>query len=67
MMQSFNTTPPTPEPFEHPHLPRPAVSEDSVPFKSLEDEEDEGEILVGMGLYDTPEKYNQSQGRLKQQ
>merc|ERR1712169_49064 len=49
------TTPPTPDSFVNPQQPQPAVSED-LPA-ALDDEEDEGEILVGMGLYDTPEKY----------
>lgn len=51
-----NTTPPTPESFkeiEQPHL----ASSENVAFRqSLEESEEEGEILVGMGLYDTPDK-----------
>lgn len=56
-----NTTPPTPDSFVCLPQSEPAVSEDPVPFESLDtaDDEDEGEILVGMGLYDTPEKYEE--------
>jgi hypothetical protein len=38
-------------------MPRP---ESSVPYQPLEEPaEEEGEILVGMGLYDTPEKHDE--------
>jgi hypothetical protein len=49
------TTPPTPDSFVNAQQPQPAVSEDLS--ATLDDQEDDGEILVGMGLYDTPEKY----------
>ncbi|OBT77402.1 hypothetical protein VF21_04258 [Pseudogymnoascus sp. 05NY08] len=51
------TAPPTPEnflPIQHPEPP--CAIETTIPYHSLDDEEDEGEILVGMGLYDVPEK-----------
>ncbi|KFY70622.1 hypothetical protein V499_09035 [Pseudogymnoascus sp. VKM F-103] len=51
------TAPPTPEnflPIQHPEPP--CAIEATIPYHSLDDEEDEGEILVGMGLYDAPEK-----------
>ncbi|KAJ2906637.1 hypothetical protein MKZ38_000892 [Zalerion maritima] len=53
-----NVMPPTPESFPPMPQPEPAVtSEDYIPYSPLEeDDEEEGEILVGMGLYDTPEK-----------
>lgn len=35
------------------------ATEESIPFQPLEDDESGGEILYGMGLYDTPDKsYN---------
>lgn len=59
IMQGFNSTsPPTPEAFPQAELSQPAVPEESIPYQGLEDSEDEGEILVGMGLYDTPDKYD---------
>ncbi|KFY27830.1 hypothetical protein V493_03279 [Pseudogymnoascus sp. VKM F-4281 (FW-2241)] len=51
------TAPPTPEnflPIQHPEPP--CAIETTIPYHSLDDQEDEGEILVGMGLYDTPDK-----------
>lgn len=54
-----STTPPTPESFVHSQQAQPAVTEDSANYSPLEDNEEEGEILVGMGLYDTPEKYEE--------
>jgi hypothetical protein len=59
IMHGFNaTTPPTPEAFPQTQLAQPVVSEESLPFEPLEEpEEEEGEILVGMGLYDAPDKY----------
>jgi hypothetical protein len=49
--------PPTPDnflPIQHPEPSFPA--EDSIPYHPLEDDEsDDGEELIGMGLYDTPE------------
>lgn len=32
------------------------MTEHSNPYQPMEEKEEEGEILVGMGLYDTPEK-----------
>ncbi|KAG0648814.1 hypothetical protein D0Z07_4893 [Hyphodiscus hymeniophilus] len=51
-----STSPPTPEfflPIQHAesHLP----AEDAIPYHSLSDSEPEGEILQGLGLYDTPD------------
>jgi hypothetical protein len=56
--QGFNSTsPPTPENLPQAQQPKPAVScEESIPYQALDDPEDDGEILVGMGLYDAPEK-----------
>lgn len=56
--QGFNSTsPPTPENLPQSQQPKPAVSsEESIPYQALDDPEDDGEILVGMGLYDAPEK-----------
>lgn len=51
------TAPPTPEnflPIQHPDPP--CAIEPTIPYHSLDDQEEEGEILVGMGLYDTLEK-----------
>ncbi|OBT69525.1 hypothetical protein VE03_01211 [Pseudogymnoascus sp. 23342-1-I1] len=51
------TAPPTPEnflPIQHPEPP--CAIETTIPYHPLDDQEDEGEILVGMGLYDTPDK-----------
>lgn len=57
IMHGFNnTSPPTPEAFLQPQQNQPAVSEDAVPYQPLDDAEEEGEILVGMGLYDAPDK-----------
>ncbi|KIL91146.1 hypothetical protein FAVG1_05843 [Fusarium avenaceum] len=54
-----STTPPTPETLPQTQLAQPAVSED-LHYQALEDAaEEEGEILVGMGLYDAPEKYTE--------
>ncbi|KAG7419024.1 hypothetical protein LZL87_000628 [Fusarium oxysporum] len=54
-----STTPPTPETLPQTQLSQPAVSEDPH-YQALEDAaEEDSEILVGMGLYDTPEKYNE--------
>ncbi|KAI2473716.1 hypothetical protein F4781DRAFT_378525 [Annulohypoxylon bovei var. microspora] len=54
--QGFNvcTAPPTPDEFQVAQQPEPAVSEESIPYQPLEEPEEEGEILVGMGLYDPP-------------
>lgn len=55
IMHGFSsTTPPTPETFP------PSMTEESIPYQALDEStEEEGEILVGMGLYDKPEKYNE--------
>lgn len=56
-----NTTPPTPDSFICLPSSEPTVSEDTVPYEALDktEDEEEGEILVGMGLYDTPDKYEE--------
>lgn len=55
--ENSSTTPPTPEnylPVQHPETMFPA--EDAIPYHSLEESNsDDGEELIGMGLYDTPE------------
>ncbi|KAI1663037.1 hypothetical protein F4813DRAFT_18352 [Daldinia decipiens] len=49
------TAPPTPDEFQPVQQPQPMVTpEESIPYQSLEEPEEEGEILVGMGLYDPP-------------
>ncbi|KAJ4308958.1 hypothetical protein N0V84_011775 [Fusarium piperis] len=60
IMHGFNaTTPPTPEALPQAELSQPAVSDD-IPYQALEEPlEEEGEILVGMGLYDAPDKYEE--------
>ncbi|KFY30493.1 hypothetical protein V494_08144 [Pseudogymnoascus sp. VKM F-4513 (FW-928)] len=61
------TAPPTPEnflPIQHPEPP--CAIEATIPYHSLDDQEDEGEILVGMGLYDTPEKSSHPDVQLEQ-
>lgn len=51
------TAPPTPEDFVQAPRAEPRLqSEESIPYQPLESDEEEGEILYGMGLYDTPEK-----------
>ena len=47
-----STAPPTPENFLPIQHPEPAM--DSIPYQSLSDDEDTGEELLGLGLYDTP-------------
>ncbi|KAK1770473.1 hypothetical protein QBC33DRAFT_268509 [Phialemonium atrogriseum] len=50
------TAPPTPQDFIQAQQPEPRLqSEESIPYEPLEEESD-GEILYGLGLYDTPEK-----------
>ncbi|KAH8839518.1 hypothetical protein MCOR27_004770 [Pyricularia oryzae] len=51
-------TPPTPDSYPAiPAAPEPVIpTDESIPYRSLDEEEDDGEILVGMGLYDPPEK-----------
>jgi hypothetical protein len=56
-----SSTPPTPEnflPIQHPETAFP--EEQSIPYHSLSDTEDDGEELIGMGLYDTPETMKSS-------
>jgi hypothetical protein len=51
------TAPPTPENFLPIQQAVPSFEVDEAfPYHPLEDESETGEILVGMGLYDTPEK-----------
>ncbi|KAI0120098.1 hypothetical protein GGR51DRAFT_10405 [Nemania sp. FL0031] len=52
------TTPPTPDECQRAYT-QSVPSEESIPYQPLEEpgnEEEEGEILVGMGLYDLPSK-----------
>ncbi|OTA61091.1 hypothetical protein K449DRAFT_68761 [Hypoxylon sp. EC38] len=64
--QGYNvcTAPPTPEEFQPVQQPQPTVTpEESIPYQPLEEpEEEEGEILVGMGLYDPPNKTEMDPG-----
>lgn len=54
-----STSPPTPENLPASQQPQPVVStEESIPYQPLDESEEEGEILVGMGLYDAPDKYD---------
>ncbi|EPE29528.1 hypothetical protein GLAREA_00688 [Glarea lozoyensis ATCC 20868] len=46
------TAPPTPENFLPIQHPEPAM--ESIPYQPLSDDEDSGEELLGLGLYDTP-------------
>jgi hypothetical protein len=58
IMHGFSSTsPPTPDSFLPPHQLQPAASTVPQDYQSIEEPEEQGEILVGMGLYDTPEKY----------
>lgn len=51
-----STAPPTPDNFLPIQHPDPAFPpEESIPYHSLSDSESEGEELIGMGLYDSPE------------
>lgn len=60
VMQGFNnTSPPTPETFPQNTHSHPVVSGCPETRQALEDEEEEGEILVGMGLYDPPDKFDE--------
>ncbi|GKT49254.1 uncharacterized protein ColSpa_09435 [Colletotrichum spaethianum] len=55
-----STSPPTPETLPQAQQPQPIVpNEDTIPYQPLDEPEEEGEILVGMGLYDAPDKYDQ--------
>lgn len=57
------TSPPTPENLPQVQRVKTAVkSEETVLYEPLQEPEDEGEVLVGMGLYDTPEKYEADPG-----
>lgn len=57
IMQRYdNTSPPTPETFPQMPCAQPAVSEASLGYEVLDTPEEAGEILVGMGLYDGPDK-----------
>ncbi|KAL7925344.1 hypothetical protein ACQKWADRAFT_283739 [Trichoderma austrokoningii] len=57
--QGFSeTSPPTPDSFlPSAQQPQPEVPEAAI--QPLDEYEEEGEILVGMGLYDTPGKYDE--------
>jgi hypothetical protein len=58
------SAPPTPEYFLPIQQPDPTFeAEESIPYQPLEDDEP-GEVLVGMGLYDTPEKVPDSDPHL---
>ncbi|KAK6834949.1 hypothetical protein PG987_009643 [Apiospora arundinis] len=49
--------PPTPETFQPVSQPEPAMPvEEPVVYQPEEESEEEGEILIGMGLYDAPDK-----------
>ncbi|TPX17288.1 uncharacterized protein E0L32_012255 [Thyridium curvatum] len=50
------TAPPTPENFSPAQQQAPQVSSDEPALFPPLDDEEEGEILIGMGLYDPPEK-----------
>lgn len=54
--------PPTPENLPQMQV-KPAVqSEEPAPYEPLPESEDDGEILVGMGLYDAPDKHEADPG-----
>jgi hypothetical protein len=58
------TAPPTPDEFQGVQ-PQTVPSDESIPYEPLEkpeEEEEEGEILVGMGLYDLPNKADTDPG-----
>lgn len=56
------TFPPTPENLPQMQV-KPAVHpEEPAPYEPLAESEDDGEILVGMGLYDTPDKHDADPG-----
>ncbi|KAK3378458.1 hypothetical protein B0H63DRAFT_247950 [Podospora didyma] len=51
------TAPPTPEDFDQAQkIETKLATEESIPYQPLEDDESDGEILYGMGLYDAPNK-----------
>jgi hypothetical protein len=59
VQDGFNrcSAPPTPEDLYQPRqLETKLATEDSIPYQPLEDDDSDGEILYGMGLYDAPEK-----------
>lgn len=58
VMQGMNnTSPPTPDSLLQPEPTPSTLPHESPAFQTLDEpEEEEGEILVGMGLYDTPDK-----------
>ncbi len=59
-----STAPPTPENFLPIQRPDPSFeAEEAIPYHPLEDSEP-GEVLVGMGLYDAPEKSPDSDPQL---
>jgi len=53
----IDTTPPTPSSFPPTQPLQPAATEAAI--RVLDEPEEEGEILIGMGLYDTPGKYDE--------
>ncbi|KAL7931151.1 hypothetical protein V8C35DRAFT_282790 [Trichoderma chlorosporum] len=53
----METTPPTPSSYIPTQQLQPAVPEASI--QVVDEPEEEGEILIGMGLYDTPGKYEE--------
>jgi hypothetical protein len=60
MHNMVSTSPPTPDSFVPlQQTSQPAVSDAAVSCEQLEDTEEEGEILVGMGLYDAPDKHDE--------
>lgn len=51
------TAPPTPDIYQQVVPSEPTMpAEEYIPYQALDEPEEEGEILVGMGLYDAPEK-----------
>jgi hypothetical protein len=58
VMNGFNnTSPPTPDSFIPQQQTQAAMTQEAPGL--VEAEEDDGEILVGMGLYDQPDKYQE--------
>ncbi|PTB41958.1 uncharacterized protein TrAFT101_008939 [Trichoderma asperellum] len=57
--QGFSeTSPPTPDSFL-PSAQQPQADVPEASIQTLDESEEEGEILIGMGLYDTPGKYEE--------
>lgn len=54
--------PPTPENLPQMQLQPAVQSEESAPYEPLPEPEDDSEVLVGMGLYDTPDKHEADPG-----